>query len=57
MRIGQGYDVHAFCEGRDLYLCGEKIEYKKGMKKEKEKLLRENSLYLSSDTRLDLLDS
>ena len=31
MRIGQGYDVHAFCEGRDLYLCGEKIEYKKGL--------------------------
>lgn len=31
MRIGQGYDVHAFSEGRDLYLCGEKIEYEKGL--------------------------
>lgn len=31
MRIGQGYDVHAFCEGRDLYLCGEKVEYEKGL--------------------------
>ncbi len=31
MRIGQGYDVHAFAEGRDLYLCGEKIEYEKGL--------------------------
>lgn len=31
MRIGQGYDVHAFCDGRDLFLCGEKIEYEKGL--------------------------
>lgn len=31
MRIGQGYDVHAFSEGRDLFLCGEKIEYEKGL--------------------------
>ena len=31
MRIGQGYDVHAFSEGRDLYLCGEKVEYEKGL--------------------------
>lgn len=31
MRVGQGYDVHAFCEGRDLYLCGEKVEYEKGL--------------------------
>lgn len=31
MRIGQGYDVHAFAEGRDLYLCGEKVEYEKGL--------------------------
>ena len=31
MRIGQGYDVHAFQEGRDLYLCGEKVEYEKGL--------------------------
>jgi len=31
MRIGQGYDVHALCEGRDLYLCGEKVEYEKGL--------------------------
>lgn len=31
MRIGQGYDVHAFAEGRDLYLCGEKVEHEKGL--------------------------
>lgn len=31
MRIGQGYDVHAFAEGRELYLCGEKIEYELGL--------------------------
>lgn len=31
MRVGQGYDVHAFSEGRDLYLCGEKIEYELGL--------------------------
>lgn len=31
MRIGQGYDVHAFEKGRDLYLCGEKIEYELGL--------------------------
>lgn len=31
MRIGQGYDVHALVEGRDLFLCGEKIEYEKGL--------------------------
>ena len=31
MRIGQGYDVHAFAENRDLYLCGEKVEYEKGL--------------------------
>ena len=31
MRVGQGYDVHAFAEGRDLYLCGEKVEYELGL--------------------------
>lgn len=31
MRIGQGYDVHAFAEDRELYLCGEKIEYDLGL--------------------------
>lgn len=31
MRVGQGYDVHAFSGGRDLYLCGEKIEYELGL--------------------------
>ena len=31
MRIGHGYDVHRLVEGRDLYLCGEKIEYSKGL--------------------------
>lgn len=31
MRIGQGYDVHALVSGRDLYLCGERVEYEKGL--------------------------
>ena len=31
MRIGHGYDVHRLVEGRDLYLCGEKIEHTKGL--------------------------
>lgn len=31
MRIGQGYDVHRFAENRDLYLCGEKIDYSLGL--------------------------
>jgi len=31
MRVGQGYDVHKLVEGRDLYLCGEKIDYELGL--------------------------
>ena len=31
IRIGHGYDVHRLTEGRDLFLCGEKIEYEKGL--------------------------
>ncbi len=31
MRIGQGYDVHRFVEGRDLVLGGVKIPYEKGL--------------------------
>jgi len=31
MRIGFGYDVHAFCEGRDLILNGIKIDYEIGL--------------------------
>lgn len=31
IRVGFGYDVHALTEGRDLFLCGEKIEYEKGL--------------------------
>ena len=31
MRIGQGYDVHRLVEGRDLFLCGEKIEHDLGL--------------------------
>lgn len=31
MRVGHGYDVHQLVEGRALYLCGEKIEYEKGL--------------------------
>ena len=31
MRIGHGYDVHRFAEGRDLILGGENIPYKMGL--------------------------
>jgi len=31
MRIGFGYDVHRFAEGRDLWLGGIKIEHSKGL--------------------------
>ncbi|MBQ0110412.1 MAG: 2-C-methyl-D-erythritol 2,4-cyclodiphosphate synthase [Oscillospiraceae bacterium] len=31
MRTGIGYDVHKFKSGRDLFLGGVKIEYKKGL--------------------------
>lgn len=31
IRIGFGYDVHAFAENRDLWLGGIKIEYSKGL--------------------------
>lgn len=31
MRIGQGYDVHKLTPERDLFLCGEKIEYELGL--------------------------
>ena len=31
MRIGHGYDVHRFCEGRPLVLGGVKISYDKGL--------------------------
>lgn len=31
MRIGQGYDVHAFAKDRELFLCGEKIEHELGL--------------------------
>ncbi len=31
MRIGFGYDVHRFAEGRDLWLGGIKIPYSKGL--------------------------
>ena len=30
-RIGNGYDVHKLTENRELYLCGEKIEYDLGL--------------------------
>ncbi len=32
MRIGHGYDVHAFCEGDHLMLCGIKVPHSKGFK-------------------------
>ena len=31
MRIGNGFDVHAFSDNRRLILCGEEIEYEKGL--------------------------
>ncbi len=31
IRVGHGYDVHRFKEGRELWLCGEKIEYELGL--------------------------
>ena len=31
IRTGFGYDVHKLVEGRDLIVCGEKIEYEKGL--------------------------
>ena len=31
MRIGNGFDVHAFAKDRELILCGEKIEYELGL--------------------------
>jgi 2-C-methyl-D-erythritol 2,4-cyclodiphosphate synthase len=31
MRIGHGYDVHAFAEGRDLVLGGVRIEHDRGL--------------------------
>lgn len=30
-RIGQGYDVHALVEGRDLWLCGIKVPHTHGL--------------------------
>jgi 2-C-methyl-D-erythritol 2,4-cyclodiphosphate synthase len=30
-RIGHGYDVHRFDEGRKLYLCGVEISYERGL--------------------------
>ncbi len=31
IRIGQGYDVHRLVEGRELWLCGIKIEHNLGL--------------------------
>jgi len=31
IRVGYGYDVHKMVEDRELFLCGEKIEYEKGL--------------------------
>lgn len=31
MRIGHGYDVHRLTDNRELILCGEKIEFEKGL--------------------------
>ncbi len=29
--VGHGFDVHAFCENRPLFLCGEEIAYHQGL--------------------------
>jgi len=31
VRVGHGYDVHKLVHDRELYLCGVKIEYEKGL--------------------------
>lgn len=31
MRVGQGFDVHAFCEGRKLVLGGVEVPYERGL--------------------------
>lgn len=31
IRIGQGYDVHRLVSGRDLYLCGVKVDHSLGL--------------------------
>lgn len=31
IRVGNGFDVHAFSDGRKLVLCGVDIEYEKGL--------------------------
>lgn len=31
IRIGQGFDVHKFAEGRELWLCGVKIDHERGL--------------------------
>ena len=31
MRLGNGYDVHAFCEGDHVWLCGVKLPHTKGL--------------------------
>ena len=31
IRMGNGYDVHAFCEGDHVWLCGVKVPHDKGL--------------------------
>jgi 2-C-methyl-D-erythritol 4-phosphate cytidylyltransferase/2-C-methyl-D-erythritol 2,4-cyclodiphosphate synthase len=31
IRLGNGYDVHAFCEGDHVWLCGVKIPHSRGL--------------------------
>ncbi len=31
MRVGHGYDVHRLVDDRELFLCGVKIDYEKGL--------------------------
>ncbi len=31
IRIGQGFDVHQFADGRELWLCGIKLDHERGL--------------------------
>lgn len=31
IRVGQGFDVHAFTEGTEIYLCGVKLDFEKSL--------------------------
>ena len=31
IRVGYGFDVHRLVEGREMWLCGVKLEHEKGL--------------------------